>query len=351
MFSSFTNSTKTIAIMGATGAQGGAAVQAFHQLKESGNEDFEIRAITRDPTQDKAVALEPFVKEVVKANGDDEESMVSALEGCHGLFVLTNFWEDLDVDHEMKTMRTVKEAAKKADVKHVVLSSFEDSRQFVNNAENKDTWKVIREEGGMYTPHIDGKGEVALEYMDELPTTELLTSFYYENFIYFGMGPSRQADTDPYGITFPIGNAPMAMVAVADIGKCICAIFQDESLIGKSVGVKSTSMTGQEIADVFSKVCGQTVNYNAVPVDVYASFPFPGATELANMFRFYEENAEAFNAARDLDPKMEETMGGTISLEEYVTANKEAFVLEPPKEAPAPKKTARNETVCNCTIQ
>eukprot|EP00957_Ditylum_brightwellii_P033903 2569156-Ditylum_brightwellii.AAC.1 len=205
-----TENRKLIAVMGATGLQGGALVKAFHQL---GTENFEVRAITRDPEKESAKSLAGKVKEVIKADGDDEESMVKAFEGCYGAFIVSNWWEHLDVRHEMKTLRTCKEAAKKAGVKHVVLSGLEDSRKFVNNAENKDTWKVLDEELGMYVPHIDGKGEVGEEYLADadLPVTLLYTSFYYENFINFGMGPTRQADTDPYGITFPMSDKKLSM--------------------------------------------------------------------------------------------------------------------------------------------
>jgi uncharacterized protein YbjT (DUF2867 family) len=323
------NDTKLIAVMGATGAQGGAVVRAFDALKKSGYAGYRIRAITRDPTSEKAKAIAPLVDEVVKADGDDEESLVAAFEGCYGVFVLSNFWEDMDVKHEMQVLRNVKNALKKTEgVKHIVLSTLEDSRKFVANAENKDTWKVVKssEELGMYVPHFDGKAEATEEYISEgLPITRFLISFYYENFINFGMGPTRQTDSDPYAITLPLGDIKLAAVAVADIGKAACAVFQDESLIGKTVGVASDFLTGQEIADIFTKVCGQTVVFNAVPSEVYASFGFPGADDLANMFRLKVENNEAYNGCRVVSDEMKERMGGLISLETWLTENKTAF--------------------------
>lgn len=323
------NDMKLIAVMGATGAQGGAVIRAFDALKKSGNAGYSIRAITRNPTSEKAKAIAPLVDEVVKADGDDVESMAHVFEGCHGVFVLSNFWEDMDVNHEMQVLRNVKDALKKTiGVKHIVLSTLEDSRKFVANAENKDTWKVVKscEELGMFVPHFDGKAEVTEEYIAEgLPVTSFYTCFYYENFIHFGMGPARQADTDPYAITLPIGDSKLAMVAVADIGKAACAIFQDESLIGKTVGVASDFLAGNEIADVFTQVCGQTVVFNAVPWEVYASFGFPGADDLANMFRLKVESNKAFNGRRVLSDAMKERMGGVTSLGTWVTENKASF--------------------------
>lgn len=360
---SFLSGKKTIAIMGATGAQGGATVRAFQALKESGNTNFQVRAITRDPTSEKSRAIESLVDEVVQADANDEASMVEAFKDCHGAFIVTNFWEDMDAQHEMAMLRTLKEAAKKAGVKHVVLSTLEDTRGFVNEAENKDTWKLPSgyEELGMYVPHFDGKGEVTKEYEDdtELPVTTFYTTFYYENFIYFGMGPARQSESDPYAITLPLADAKMSIVAVADIGKAACAIFQDESLIGKTVGVQSDLLTGKEIADVFAKVCGLPVQYNAVPVDVYASFGFPGAEDLANMFRFFNENADSFQSLRIVGDDLMKTMGGVTKLEEWVIANKGAFDLKPAAEAvplaaapEATEETAKKTNPCTrwCTI-
>lgn len=320
-----TDEVKIIAVMGATGAQGGAVVRAFNNL---GSEQYKVRAITRDPESEKAKAIAPLVSEVVKADGDDEASMVKAFEGCYGAYIVSNFWQDMDVKHEMKTLRTCKEAAKKAGLQHVVLSSLEDTRKFVEGQDDKDTWKVINEELGMYVPHFDGKGEVDPEYVAELPCTLLYTTAYMENYIYFGWGPTRQSEEADYGITFPMGDKKLALVAVEDIGKCACAILQDKSLIGKTVGVMSDALTGEEMAAAFSKLNGgKTVKYNAVPVDVYASFGFPGAAELANMFRFYADNEEDFLKARDIPPSVKKTMGGTMSFEDFLNANKEKFIL------------------------
>lgn len=251
--------------------------------------------------------------------------MVKAFEGCYGAFILSNFWEDMDVKHEMKTLRTCKEAAKKAGLKHVVLSTLEDTRKFVNEQDNKDSWKVLTEDSKMYVPHFDGKGEVDIEYDAELPCTRLYTCAYMENFINFGWF-AKQGDSDAYGITFPMAaEKKLALVAIEDIGKCACAIFKDPSMIGKSVGVMSDALTGPEIAATFNKVTGKTVSYNPVPVEVYASFGFPGCEDLANMFRYYDENEAAFLKAREIPKSVLKDMGGVVNFEEYVTANKAAF--------------------------
>ncbi len=80
--------SKIIAVVGATGAQGSGVVDALLALGT-----FKVRAITRDVTKDKAVALRERGVEVVSANLDDKASLVQAFTGCYGAFFLTNYWE------------------------------------------------------------------------------------------------------------------------------------------------------------------------------------------------------------------------------------------------------------------
>ncbi len=300
-------------------------MKALNDLKDHG---FEVRAITRNPDSETAKAIEPFVKEIAKADGDDEESMVQAFKGCYGAFIVTNFWQDMDVAHEMKTLRTIKDALKKVQLKHVVLSTLDNTIDFVEKAENKDTWKVLNDDPTMYVPHFDGKGIVTKEYFDEgINVTALCTSFYYENFINFGMGPAQHDPSQPHAITFPLGKVKMPFVAVTDIGKYAANLFTDPSTIGATVGVASEHLTGDEMAEAFTKICGYKVVYNEVPTEVYAGFGFPGAEDLANMFRFYVENVDEFRALRPLDV-CETRTGGTTKFETWLEENKVAFELK-----------------------
>ena len=142
------------------------------------------------------------------------------------------------------------------------------------------------------------------------------------------MGPTRQSDKDPYAVTLPMGgDIGLPMVAVADIGKAACAIIQDPSTIGRTVGVASETLTGKEIAEAFTKVCGSNVVFNGVPPEVYAQFGFPGADSIANMFRYKIENNDEFKKVRVVSEDMKATMGGLISFEEWITEHQDAFQL------------------------
>ena len=134
-----------------------------------------------------------------------------------------------------------------------------------------------------------------------MPTTFLLTSFYWENFIYFGAGPKKGPDGE-LALTMPLGDKKFPGIASDDIGACAYGIFkQGDAYIGKRVGIAGEHLTGAEMAAAFSKALGQTVRYNEVAPDVYRSFGFPGADDMGNMFQFNRDFADMFCAARNLD--------------------------------------------------
>lgn len=289
------NQTKTIAVLGATGAQGGSLAHAI--LKDPKSE-FKVRAITRNPDSDKSKALAKAGAEVIAADLDDPKSLEKAFDGAYGVFAVTNYWEHFSPEKETQQAKNIADAAKSAGVNHVIWSSFEDTREKVPMGDNRmptlmDHYKV---------PHFDSKGE-ANKYFKEIgvPTTLLFTSFYWDNFIHFGMGPKPGPD-GVLAITFPMGDKKLSGIAAEDIGKCAYGIFKSgDKYISKTVGIAGEHLTGQEMADALSKALGQKVKYNDVPADVYRGFGFPGADDLGNMFQYKRDFNEAYCAARNLD--------------------------------------------------
>ncbi len=119
---------KVIAVVGATGAQGGGLVRAITSDPDS---PFTARALTRDTTTDKAKALAELGAEVVAANIDDVESLKTAFAGAHGAYCVTFFWEHFSPEMEIAQATAMAQAAKEADVQHVIWSTFEDTRNWV----------------------------------------------------------------------------------------------------------------------------------------------------------------------------------------------------------------------------
>jgi uncharacterized protein YbjT (DUF2867 family) len=287
-------SKKIIAVVGATGAQGGGLARAILSDKSSG---FAVRALTRDVNSDKAKALAALGAEVVRADVDDVESLKAAFSGAYGAFCVTFFWEHFSPEKEGAQVKAMAEAAKHAGLQHVVWSTLEDTRKWVPLSDSRmptlmDKYKV---------PHFDAKGE-ANHVFEEfgVPTTFLLTSFYWDNLIHFGMGPKKGSD-GKFAITLPMGDKKLPGIAAEDIGKSAYGIFkQGSEFIGKTVGIAGEHLTGAQMATTLATVLGEEVHYNAVPPEAYRSFGFPGAEDLGNMFQFKRDFEEYYCGARDL---------------------------------------------------
>jgi len=285
---------KTIAVVGATGAQGGGLVRAILNDPQGG---FAVRALVRDVNSDKAKKLAQMGAEVVAANVDDLASLEKAFQGAYGAYCVTFFWEHFSPEKELAEATNMAQAAKRAAVQHVIWSTLEDTRRWVPLSDDrmptlKDKYKV---------PHFDAKGEADKVFTGlGLPVTFLLTSFYWDNFIYFGMGPKKGPD-GKLALTLPMEDKKLPGIAAEDIGRCAYGVFKrGTELIGKTVGIAGGHLTGAQMAAAFSKVLGQEVRYNAVPHAVYRSFGFPGADDLGNMFQFKCDFNDYFCGARNL---------------------------------------------------
>lgn len=286
---------KIIAVVGATGAQGGGLARAI--LRDKGGE-FAVRAITRNPGSDKAKALAAQGAEVVKADLDDAASLKQAFKGAYGAFCVTNFWEHFSPEKETAQGKNLAEAAKAAGVKHAIWSTFEDTRDYVP----LDDDRMPTLQGKYKVPHFDAKAEANKFFKDlKVPTTFLYTSGYWENLIFFGWGPQKDDDGNLF-VVFPMNDEKLPMIAVEDIGKCAYGIFKrGKEYIGKTLGVAGEHLTGTEIAQALSKALGQPVAYRAVPADVYRGFGFPGAEDLGNMFQFKRDFTKVYAKNRNLE--------------------------------------------------
>ena len=312
--------TRSIAVIGATGAQGGGLVRAILKDPESG---FSVRALTRNVNSEKAKALAALGAELVAADVDDVESLKRAFEGAHGAYCVTFFWEHFSPEKENAQAAGMAQAAKHAGLQHVIWSTLEDTRHWVPL--DDDRMPTLMEK--YKVPHFDSKGEANHLFTDlGLPVTFLLTSFYWENFIHFGMGPQKGPD-GKLAITLPMDDKKLPGMAAEDIGKCAYAIFKNGGdYIGNTVGVASEHLTGAEMAAALSKALGQQVSYNAVPPQVYRGFGFPGAEDLGNMFQFKCDFQEVFCGARN--PEVAKALNPELkTFDDWLSENKDRIPL------------------------
>jgi uncharacterized protein YbjT (DUF2867 family) len=311
---------KTIAVVGATGAQGGGLVRAILADPDGG---FAARALTRDPGSAKARELAERGAEVVAANVDDVDSLRRAFAGAHGAFCVTFFWDHLSPDRELAEARSMAEAAKHAGVKHVIWSTLDDTRKRVP----VDDPRMPTLQGKYKVPHFDAKGEANAIFSDlGVPTTFLNTSFYWDNLIHFGMGPKKGPD-GKLAFVLPMDDKKLPGIAAEDIGRCAYGIFKrGPELVGRTVGIAGEHLTGAQMAAELSRAMGQEVVHAAVTPEAYRNFGFPGADDLGNMFQFKAEFEKEYCASRDvafsrsLNPALQ-------TFSQWLGANKERIPL------------------------
>lgn len=295
---------KVIAVIGATGMQGGGLVRSVAADRSGA---FAARAVTRKPDSENAKALSGLGVEVVAADLDDEKSLQRAFAGAHGVFCLTNFWEHYSPEREVAQAGNVARAAKQAGVAHVVWSTLEDTRLKVPLSDSrlptlKEKYKV---------PHFDGKGEADLLFADlSVPTTYMLAAFYWENFIGFGMGPRKGPD-GKLVLALPLGGGRLPGIAAEDIGRCAHGIFRrGAETVGRRIGIAGDILTGPEMAAGFSRALGAKVDFYDMPFDAYRALGFPGVDDLGNMFQYQALFNDEFCRSRDvalsrsLDPEL-----------------------------------------------
>jgi len=294
---------KLIAVVGATGSQGGGLVQA---ILADPAQRFAVRALTRNAQSEKSLALVAAGAEVVEADLDDEASLRKAFDGVHGAYVVTNYWVERSPEQEAAQTRAEMElvqvdnaarAAKDAGVAHVIWSTLEDTRPHFG-----ETDRVPSLDDGRYkVPHFDAKGE-ANELFTKygVSTTFLQTTFYFEA-IKQGMGPVRGED-GKLVLTLPMADQPLSGIAAEDIGKTALGIFaRGNEFIGQTVSIAGDHLTGKEYAAALSDLLGEQVTYQPLSWDDYRGLGFPMAVELANMFQFYAEDSARFTGDRDLN--------------------------------------------------
>src|SRR6266508_596834 len=153
------NNKKLIAVIGATGQQGGGVVRA---LQASGQ--FKVRALTRNPDKHRELA-----EEVVEADLNRPETLAAAFKGAYGVFLVTT--SSLEGTDERKQGAAAVQAARDAGVKHVVWSTLPDV-------------KVISG-GKFHVPHFTSKAKVDRIVKDAgfVHHTFVIAPMYYQNFL------------------------------------------------------------------------------------------------------------------------------------------------------------------------
>lgn len=293
---------KTILVTGATGAQGGSV--ARHLLK-SGR--FHVKALTRNPDSENAKKLKGLGAEVVKGNMDDTSSLESAMQGCYGVFGVTNFWEHFN--GEFQHGKNIINAVWKSGVPHFVMSTLPGYDKLSG--------------GTIKVPHFDLKYSLQEYASAEKPDSIFFhPAYYYENFLSFFV-PQKE-DDGSYSFGFPQGDSKLAGYSVEDTGGVISEIFTaPEKYHGKVIPGVGDDLTGDEYASIMTSVLGKEIKYHHIPNEVYSKLGFPGAEEMGNMFEvqriYIPERSQDLQFSRSIYP-------GMHSFEQWLQAHREKFL-------------------------
>jgi len=282
-----------IAVVGATGAQGGGLVRAI--LADPARR-FAARAITRKPDAPAARALAALGAEVVHGDLDAPASLPGAFAGAHGIYVVTNYWEHYSPDRELVQARNAARAAESINARHVIWASLVDTRRLVPLSDERLPTLLHRYK----VPHYDAKGEADALFAN-LPVTFLRAPFYWDNLIHFGLGPRRAAD-GVLELALPLGDRKLPGIAAEDIGACAFGVFaRGPGLAGRGIGIAGAHLSGAEMAADLSRALREPVRYRALPFADYAELGFPGGQDMANMFRYKHDFNALYRAEHSVD--------------------------------------------------
>lgn len=329
--------TRIIAIVGATGRQGGGLARA---VLADPSAAFAVRALTRDPASERARALVALGAEVVKADLDGEASLRAAFDGAYGAYVVTDYFSPDVPDvpsyspqeagwerarRELSQAANAARAARDTGLQHVIWSTSEDTRPHFDRTGSD----VPRTKGGFVTPHLDAKAEANAFFTDSrVPTTFLQTAYYYDGLI------SGAIARDPRGepvLSLPLADSRLALIRAEDIGQTALAVLRHpEDYIGRTVSVAGAHAGGAELAAMISEIVGEKVYYCPLTWEQFRALPFPAAITAANAFQYFAEAEEELLARRDLE-ESRRINPGMMPLDEWLRSHRGSLL--PPASA------------------
>ena len=265
-----------IAVVGATGQQGGGVVRALQARGQ-----FRVRALTRNPDKHPELA-----DEVVKADLNLPETLKAAFEGARGVFLVTNFWEQ--GTDELKEATAAVRAAKDAGVKHFVWSTLPD---------------VEAISGGKFdVPHFTGKAKIdrIVREAGFVNHTFVIAPMYYHGLV--GAPVLHKQPDGSTGWALPLDPAVrcLHMGDITELGSIVAGAFAhpDEAGNGEYLPLVGDLMSFSEIVSTLNQQ-GHKFSFKQVPKEVFAAASFPGAADLADNFGYFQAYTYLGSDSRD----------------------------------------------------
>jgi uncharacterized protein YbjT (DUF2867 family) len=269
------NSKKLIAVVGATGHQGGAVVRTLQARGQ-----FEVRALTRNPAKHSQLA-----DEVVPADLNRPETLKAAFAGAHGVFLVTNAWEP-GTDERAQVLAAVN-VARDAGVQHFIWSTLP----------NVET--ISR--GKLDVPHFThkAKSERIVSEAGFAHHTFVIAPFFYQNLLAV-MAPQKQADGG-LGWALPLDPSKRVihMGDITELGHIVAGAFAQPGLAGQGeyLPLVGDFLSFNEIVAALNRQ-GHQFSFKQVPKELFAGW-FPGAKEVAEMLAYFEAHTYLGADSRD----------------------------------------------------
>jgi uncharacterized protein YbjT (DUF2867 family) len=258
------NDRKLIAVIGATGQQGGGVVRAL----QAGGQ-FKVRALSRNPDKHRQLA-----EEVVQADLDRPETLSAGLAGADGVFMVTDFGQP--GTDEFKQATAAVGAAKEAGVNHLIWSTLPD---------------VDAISGGKFkVPHFTGKAKVDRVVTEAgfVHHTFVIAPFYYQNLVGV-LGPQQQPDGS-VGWALPLDpdRRCIHMGDIRELGNLVAGAFAHPNAAGNGeyLPLVGDFLSFNEIVDTLNRQ-GHEFSFKQVPTEFFASL-FPFAAEIAQMLSYFQ---------------------------------------------------------------
>jgi uncharacterized protein YbjT (DUF2867 family) len=254
----------TYAVVGATGATGGAVTAA---LLERG---AQVRAIARNPQSGRAQELSQQGVDVVAADLADEDALGRAFTGVAGVFAITTPFEEGPGAEVAQGMHIIA-AAKRAEVPHLVFSSVSDADRHTG------------------IPHFDSKAEIEAALVKSgVPYTIVGPSYFYDNML-GGLDDLRA------GIfTLPIpADVPLQQLSRRDLGRFVATTLLDpERFIGVRIDVASDAPTPQHMVAALTQKLGR-------PIELVTLDPAQiGSPDMRAMYTYLSEHGYSADVVR-----------------------------------------------------
>jgi len=231
---------RRVLVTGATGQQGGAVARALLSRGHS------VKALTRKPDSDAARQLKSEGADVVVGDLGDATSILRAAGDVDTMFLMGNSYE-AGVEEEIRQGIIAADAAKTADVGHLIYSSVADANKKTGIPHFESKYRVEK--------HVAGLG---------IPYTTSAPVAFMENIVApWSIGALRQGT---HAFAMPPKRV-LQLVALADIGAFVAALVERrEHMFGKRFDFAGDELSGEEQAKILSQAIGRPINYQEIPI-------------------------------------------------------------------------------------